>query len=154
MKFIHLKAQIAVQEVKSKAREVIDRFIALCKKAGGRAETREYELVYRATCIMPRKAYTYVLPRKNGGLYIELQDLTAPEWRGSFWVEDFKKDEVPNIRDIVATHEKGGKIAYAHVKIVDRPTGATTDEGFISGYFKKIELSVSKDFERLSMNLE
>jgi len=50
MRFVHLRTQVAVQEVKERAEKIINDFLAFCRRIGGRPRRYHYE----ASCIIPK----------------------------------------------------------------------------------------------------
>jgi len=145
MDFAHFRGQVvAVQEAENRARKVIERLADLCKRVGGRVEASEDELNYEVTCTLPERTHIFVLARKNSGLYMELENAVT-----GGWIEDFGKDEVPSARELMVTPGKGGKITQTHVKIDDRLVDTYSNEGYVSGYFKKMQVRVAKNFNGL-----
>jgi len=101
MNFTRLKAQIVDQKVKGKAREIVDRFVAFCRRLGG-SVSREEDGVY--TCFLP-----------------ERREL-------SFWVSNAPREkraklriyhpgdppfEVSDLRGVYVEHEVGGSLLHA-----------------------------------------
>lgn len=151
MKFIHLKAQIAVQEVKSKAREVVDRFVALCRKVGGRATVEETEVSYWATCVLPRRAYVYAVTGGTSGLYMDVEEVVGGKPSGRLWQFNVRSDEVPPAVEITAIAGSKGKISNSHIR-AEYGEGAFLKEakkgaGYIVGDFSEIRLAVGKDYD-------
>ena len=57
MKFVHLRTQVAVQEVKERAEKLINEFLAFCRRIGGRPHRYHYE----ATCYIPKNSAVDIL---------------------------------------------------------------------------------------------
>ncbi len=57
MKFIHLKAQIVIQEAESKARRIINEIAEFCRKVGGNFHFKETPVSYIASCMLPTKTH-------------------------------------------------------------------------------------------------
>ena len=57
MRSTHLKAQAVVQEVKGRAEELIESFLAFCRRIGGRA----HRYGHVATCYIPKRSAVDIL---------------------------------------------------------------------------------------------
>ena len=57
MRFVHLKAQVAVQEVRERAEKLISDFLAFCRRIGGRPHRYHYE----ASCHIPKNSAVDIL---------------------------------------------------------------------------------------------
>jgi len=151
MKFVHLKAQVAIQEVKNKAREVIDKFVILCRKVGGRVAVEETEVSYWAMCVLPRRAYVYAVTGGTSGLYMDVEEVVGGKPSGRLWQFNVRSDEVPPAVEITAIADSKGKITNSHIG-VEYGRGAFIKEarkgaGHITGSFSEIRLAIGKDYD-------
>ena len=127
-----------LHENPGKAKEAIDKFVEYCRRIGGRrAEVKENAREYRVSCFFSSPKDLSVSLDTRDGLVIN--EITWNEWT--------RFDPVfPEMTVTAYSGNQEGKIGTAGVNLKEEAKG-----GGLTGSFKKMELTASKDGKYLSL---
>jgi len=147
-----------VLDVSEKTKEVINRFIEFCKRLGGDIKRLEGEEYISIGCIVPQGLLVDAAFNEEEGLKVSASKIGELGWSSYY---DIPVDELPE--DVTISYNveelssllRGGLVksltmgrGFLYKPGEGRRLGTTSR---IEGYFRKVELIVTKDYSSLDL---